>query len=133
MASHTHRFRIIYGDTDMAGIVYYANYLRFFEAGRSELLRAHGIRYSVLESQGLTLPVVSAAVQYRAPARYEDELTLHTTVADVKNVSLRVTYRLVREADDRLIATGETTHACVDTKSGRVARLPADYRERLRG
>ncbi len=131
MVSNTHRFRVIYGDTDMAGIVYYANYLRFFEAGRSELLRARGLPYSVLEQRGLQLPVASAEVQYRAPARYEDELDLETRVLEVKNVSLKVAYRLVRPADGVLIATGQTMHACVDRVTGRVSRLPPEYKAAL--
>lgn len=128
LASHQHKFRVIYGDTDMAGIVYYANYLRFFEAGRGELLRSLGLRYRMLEESGLTLPVVHAEVKYHSPARYEDELTLTTQIDQVRNVSLRVSYRLEREGT--LIATGQTGHACVN-REGKLTRLPADYRARL--
>ena len=130
MFANKHRFRVIYGDTDMAGVVYYGNYLRFFEAGRNELLRAAGLRYKKIQETGCTLPVTAVEVKYRAPARYDDELTLETKVEEVRNVSLRISYRLVREADDALIATGETTHACVD-RDGKVARLPAEVKERL--
>ncbi|MFO0724579.1 MAG: thioesterase family protein [Myxococcota bacterium] len=130
LPSNQHRFRVIYGDTDMAGIVYYANYLRFFEAGRGELLRSLGLRYRLLEERGLTLPVVQAEVKYLSPARYEDELLLTTKVDEVRNVSLFVSYRLERESTATLIATGRTGHACVNSE-GKLTRLPADYRSRL--
>ena len=66
------RVRVIYGDTDQMGVVYYANYLRYFEFARSELLRAHGRSYRDMEAEGLSLPVVEATCRYVAPARYED-------------------------------------------------------------
>ena len=130
MRTHRHQFRVIYGDTDMMGIVYYGNYFRYFEAGRSEFLRAAGLPYGDLEEAGYALPVASAAAKYHASARYDDLLTLETTVDAVRMGSLRMTYRLVREADETLIATGETVHACVG-KSGRVVRIPTMLRERL--
>ena len=128
--SHRHQFRVIYGDTDMMGVVYYGNYFRYFEAGRSEFLRAAGLPYGAFETAGYMLPITSASAKYRASARYDDLLTLETTVSAVKMASLQMTYRLVREADDSLIATGETVHACVD-RSGRVTRIPPMLREKL--
>lgn len=133
MMSHSHRFRVIFGDTDMAGVVYYGNYLRYFEAGRAELLRASGLAYKdAIHARGLTLPVVEAQVRYLAPARYDDELTLETKVEEVRFASFRISYRLMRETDGTLIATGETTHACVDP-NGRPARLPPEIPARFRG
>lgn len=128
--SHRHRFRVIYGDTDRMGIVYYANYLRYFEAGRTELLRASGLDYLQLEAQGVYLPVAEAQAKYRAPAGYDDELELETVVAQVGTSSIRMRYALRRVRDEVLIATGETRHACVD-RSGRVIRVPGPVRERL--
>ncbi len=130
MRSHRHQFRVIYGDTDMMGVVYYGNYFRYFEAGRSEFLRAAGLPYSELEREGYMLPVASASAKYHASARYDDLLTLETNLEAVRMASLRMSYRLVREADDQLVATGETVHACVGP-SGRVARIPSALRERL--
>ena len=68
------RVRVIYGDTDQMGVVYYANYFRYFEFSRSEFLRAHGRSYREMEAEGLSLPVVEATCHYMAPARYEDVL-----------------------------------------------------------
>ncbi len=128
--SHVHRFRVIYGDTDMMGVVYYANYLRYFEAGRSELLRAFAVAYKELESAGYALPVAEAHTKYHASSTYDDLLTLTTTVERVRFSSVKMSYRLEREDDARLIATGFTVHACIN-KEGRVCRLPDSLREAL--
>ncbi len=121
--------RVIYGDTDQMGVVYYANYLRYFEAGRNEFIRARGLRYRDFEERfGLRLPVAEAQVSYRVPARYDDLLTVETSLAEVKRASARFGYRIVR--DGEVLATGHTTHACVDLE-GRIRRLPQDLLERL--
>ncbi len=117
--------RVIYGDTDQMGVVYYANYLRYFEAGRGEFLRAHGRSYREVEAAGLSIPVVEARVRYRAPARYEDLLRLETTLAEVRRVSLRFTYALLRGDDRRLLAEGETAHAILGP-DGRLMRVPEE-------
>jgi acyl-CoA thioester hydrolase len=126
-----HRFRVIYGDTDRMGVVYYATYFRFFEAGRNELLRYAGVAYlRVEEEEGLMLPVAEATARYRAPAGYDDELELRTFISQVGMSSLRIGYELRRVDDQVLIATGETRHACV-RKDGAVCRLPPSIREKL--
>jgi acyl-CoA thioester hydrolase len=118
------QIRIIYGDTDQMGVVYYANYLRFFEAGRTEFLRAKGMRYRDIEAHHrLMLPVTEALVSYRAPARYEDLITVETSLALIRRASARFEYRVHREGE--LLATGHTTHACVDAE-GRVKRMPPE-------
>jgi acyl-CoA thioester hydrolase len=123
--------RVIYGDTDQAGIVYYANYLRFFEAGRNEFIRARGLRYRDFEARfGLRLPVAEAQVSYRAPARYDDLITVETSLAEVRRASARFGYRIVREGE--VLATGHTLHACVDLE-GRLQRMPAELLARLAG
>jgi acyl-CoA thioester hydrolase len=116
--------RVIYGDTDQAGIVYYANYLRYFEAGRTEFIRAKGLRYrDFQERYGLLLPVAEAKVTYRAPARYDDLLTVETTLVEAGRASARFEYRIVRESE--ILACGHTVHACVGA-DGRVRRLPPE-------
>jgi acyl-CoA thioester hydrolase len=121
--------RVIYGDTDLMGVVYYANYLRFFEAGRNELIRARGLRYRDFEERfSLRLPVVDAHVSYRLPARYDDLLTIETSIAEVKRASARFEYRIVR--GEEVVATGETVHACVDLQ-GRIRRMPPELLSRL--
>jgi acyl-CoA thioester hydrolase len=121
--------RVIYGDTDQMGIAYYANYLRWFEIGRNEFIRAKGLRYRDFEERySLRLPVVEAQVTYRTPARYDDVLTVETTIAEVKRASARFVYRIRREAEE--IASGSTLHACVDLE-GRIQRMPQELRARL--
>lgn len=123
--------RVIYGDTDQMGVVYYANYLRYFEAGRNEYMRTRGLRYRDFEEGfSLRLPVVEACVSYRQPARYDDLITVETSITEAARASARFGYRIVR--DGELLATGHTVHACVDLE-GRIRRLPRELLERLRG
>jgi acyl-CoA thioester hydrolase len=125
----TIQLRVIYGDTDQMGVVYYANYLRYFEAARNEFIRAKGLRYRDFEQQhGLILPVTEAHVSYRTPARYDDLLTVEISLVEARRASARFGYRILR--DQELLATGHTVHACVDME-GRVRRLPGELIERL--
>src|SRR5678815_4837158 len=79
------RYRVIYGDTDQMGVVYYGNYLRFFEIARNEFLRQAGARYHAFEQEHrLMLPVVEARVRYRRPARYDDELAIYAAITEVR-------------------------------------------------
>jgi acyl-CoA thioester hydrolase len=121
--------RVIYGDTDQMSVVYYANYLRFFEAGRNEFIRAKGLRYRDFEARyQLRLPVADAQVSYKLPARYDDLLTVETSLVEVRRASARFEYRIMRGAE--LLATGSTVHACVDLE-GRIQRMPRELVERL--
>jgi acyl-CoA thioester hydrolase len=123
--------RVIYGDTDQMGVVYYANYLRFFEAGRNEFLRARGARYRDVErSHRLFLPVVEVGVTYKKPGRYDDLLIIETDLVKTGRASARFEYRVMRQ--DELIASGHTVHACVDF-DGKVQPLPEALLHALRG
>lgn len=123
--------RVIYGDTDQMGMVYYANYLRYFEVGRNEYLRAAGANYRAFEqTHGLYLPVVEAHVQYKRPARYDDELRILAGLLPVGAASARFQYEIRRRPDDELLAAGHTVHACI-TAEGRVVRIPPEMREAL--
>ena len=122
--------RVIYGDTDQMGVVYYANYLRWFEAGRTEFLRAKGLSYSdFVAREKLVLPVAEAGVSYIQPARYDDLVAVETSLVLARRASARFEYA-VRRGDD-LLATGFTVHACVDG-GGRIRRLPEDFAERMK-
>jgi acyl-CoA thioester hydrolase len=121
--------RVIYGDTDQMGVVYYANYLRYFEAGRNEHIRACGLRYRDFEERfSLRLPVAEASVTYRVPARYDDLLVVETTLAELGRASARFEYRVLR--GEEVLAKGHTVHACVDLE-GRIRRLPDELVTRL--
>jgi acyl-CoA thioester hydrolase len=123
--------RVIYGDTDQMGVVYYANYLRYFEAGRNEFLRAHGVRYRDFEQQHqVSLPVVEAQVSYKQPARYDDLVSVFTGLSRIGRASVRFEYRAL--LGDALLATGHTVHACV-SRAGQVVALPGSVVTLLRG
>ena len=116
-------YRVIYGDTDQMGVVYYANYLRWFERGRSELLRQIGLPYATIVEQGCHFPVTEVVCRYFEPARYDEVVAIETLLAELGRASLTFNYRLSRENDNCLLATGSTKHACID-HTGRITRIP---------
>ncbi len=118
-------YRVIYGDTDKMGVVYYANYLRWFERGRSEFLRASGVPYGEIEAQGIHFPVVEVNCRYAQPARYEDLVLIETRLASVSRATLIFTYRILRDGEEGPLATGSTKHACINA-AGKVLRIPDD-------
>ena len=125
-----YQHRVLYGDTDQMGVVYYANYLRFFEGARNEWIRAHGITYAEIEAAGLMLPVIDAQVKYARPARYDDLLEIEVDVSATR-VRLRFDYRTRRAGDEQLLVGGHTVHASVN-KDGRPTRFPQWLEDKLR-
>jgi acyl-CoA thioester hydrolase len=123
-------YRVIYGDTDQMGVVYYANYLRWFERGRSELLRGSGIPYVSIERRGMHFPVADVSCRYFRSARYDDLITIETRLASLSRASLSFTYRIVRQGDNELLASGSTKHACVND-NGRIIRIADDLARTL--
>jgi acyl-CoA thioester hydrolase len=129
-SSNVTTYQVIYGDTDQMGVVYYANYLRWFEKGRGELLRASGIPYATIEQRGMHFPVAEVSCRYFRPAHYDDLIVIETRIASVSRASLTFTYRIMREAEGALLATGSTKHACVDGR-GRIMRIQNDLLKAL--
>lgn len=123
-----HRVRVIFGDTDQMGVVYYANYLRYFEGARAELLRSVGKSQRDLERLEIGFPVTEAHCRYRRPAYYEDLLDVDVAVREMRGASLVFGYG-IRRGDD-VLADGYTAHACV-RPSGRPARIPEELRTLL--
>ncbi len=128
--------RVRYAETDQMGIVYYANYLVWFEIGRVELLRSLGFSYSQLESEhGRILPVIEATCRYRSPARYDDRILIETRPAMVRSMVIKFAYRILRKGQDgaepALLAEGETTHVVCDSQMNKKP-LPAHYAAVLR-
>ena len=117
-----YRHRVLYGDTDQMGVVYYANYLRFFEGARNEWIRALGIPYREIEARGIMLPVYEASVQYLRPAKYDDLLDIHLAVSHTR-VKIRFEYKVRRAEGDEVLALGHTVHVCVG-KEGKPTRAP---------
>ncbi|MBY0525528.1 MAG: acyl-CoA thioesterase [Gemmataceae bacterium] len=117
--------RVRYAETDRMGFLHHSMHLVYFEQGRTELLRSLGLAYRDLEDQGYLLVLTKVEVRYRSPARYDDLLTLRTTVERTTAVRIDHNYELLR--DGTLLAEGKTTLACVD-REGRIQPLPESLR-----
>jgi len=127
--THTLPVRVYYEDTDLAGVVYYANYLRFIERGRSEALRALGVDQTAMKRDlGLVFVVRSLKIDYLTPARFEDLLEVRTRVATLRGASADMAQEVWRGPD--LLVRAIVTVACMDA-AGRPQRLPADARAAL--
>ena len=123
-----HEVRIIFGDTDQMGVVYYANYLRFFEGARAAYWRSLGRSYKDLEAAQVALPVIEAHVNYKRPAFYEDLLEVDIKITEVRAASLRFEYAIFRGTD--LVADGHTRHAVIGP-NGRPRALPPEMRSMI--
>ena len=123
------RVRVRYAETDRMGVVYYANYLIWFEIGRTDWLRETGQSYREMEVDGVQLPVIEVHCEYRRPARYDDELEIRTRATLLTPVRIRFDYEIVR-GDDEMLVVGHTVHAALDL-DGRPCRLPARVRDLL--
>jgi len=118
---HTIHIRVRYPEVDGMGFLHHSRYLQYFEMGRVELLRAAGHSYAELEKQGVFFVVTKAEISYKAPARYDEELTLITRIVRQTHVRYDHAYELKR--GDVLLAEGKTTIACVD-REGQVRQIP---------
>ena len=118
---NTTRYRIIYGDCDSMAIVYYSNYLRLFEIGRTELLRDMGLTYREVEDKGFFLPTTEAYLKYLKPALYDDLLTIETTIDFIRRASSRFGYTISRGSE--MLIQGYTIHACLD-RDNRIVGFP---------
>jgi acyl-CoA thioester hydrolase len=119
------RLRVIYGDTDQMGVVYHANYLRYFEHARCEYIRSRGRPYKDIERDGGRLPVVEARAHYHSPARYDDLLVIRTFVQRLRRVSMAFGYEVRRDGEEEVLCSGHTVHAFVNAE-GRPIRFPPD-------
>lgn len=119
-------FRVRFFETDLMGIVHHASYLTYFEAGRVEWLRRRGVTYADWANKGVHLPVVEANLNYRMPARFDDEIQVKTTLSELRTVSLRFTYEITR--DGQMICNGVTRLGCIDA-SHKLLRIPEYMRD----
>jgi acyl-CoA thioester hydrolase len=118
----TSRIRVRYKDTDCMKVVYYGNYLTYFEVGRVEYLRQAGMAMSEVDGK-IHMPVVEASVRYLKPARLDDLLDVRCWIGERKRASFRFAYEIRNEAGE-LVATGFTVHACWDAATGKMIGLP---------
>lgn len=126
---HESTYRVSYGDTDQMAVVYYGNYLEFFERSRTEMLRDCGLPYSELEKRGWLLMVIEASCRYFAPARYDDLLTFRSAVAEITRVRIKIVTRVMR--GETLLAEGHVVLGSVD-KNYRISRLDPEFVELCR-
>jgi len=105
--------RVRYAETDQMSVVHHSNHLIWFEVGRVELLRQLGFSYLEMETDGMNTPVVEVTCRYKHPARFDDEITIRTRLAQMRTSLLRFQYEIVRKSDGRLLAEGETVHVVV--------------------
>ena len=121
--------RVRYAETDQMGGVYYANYLIWFEVGRTDLCRKLGFAYREMEREdGLYLIVAEARCRYKTPARYDDEIEVRTCLREQRKRMLVFGYEVYRQPNEELLAEGETVHVITD-HSGRPRALPEKYRD----
>lgn len=131
---HRTTCRVLYGDTDAAGVVYNANYLRYFEVGRTEMMRDWVCSYKEIEQMGIVLPVTECFSRFKAPAFYDDLLTIETTIDTLKKVTCRFHYRITRHDPEgnraKLLVKGYTIHASIN-RQGKIVQLPAEILDKL--
>jgi acyl-CoA thioester hydrolase len=127
----TCQIRVRYAETDGMGVVYYGNYLTWFEVGRADLLRQLGESYrKIEETEKIHLPVIEAHCRYHKPARYDDLVDIVTRLSRPSRAQVRFDYELSRAEDGALLASGTTLHVAVG-RDGRPCRLPKKLRDIL--
>jgi acyl-CoA thioester hydrolase len=124
------KIRVIYADTDAMGIVYHTNYIKWFEIGRTELLRGMGIVYAEMESQGYNLPLTEAYCHYLLPARYDQIIIVETEMEYLKRASMKFNYTISDEDKEKILVEGYTVHACTNNL-GKIVRIPSFIVEKL--
>ncbi len=126
MAAHKTQVRVRYAHTDQSGVVYHTRYIEWFEAGRSDAMREHGMPYSEIESLGILLPVIEVYARYHKPAVYEQLLDIWTYVGELTRTRIRFDYRITLAEQNEPLVTGYTVHPFIskDNKVLRLDRMP---------
>ncbi|MFC4817658.1 MULTISPECIES: acyl-CoA thioesterase [unclassified Flavobacterium] len=130
MKIHEIKVRVRYAETDQMGMVYHGNYAQYFELGRVEWLRNLGVSYKLMEAAGIMLPVVSLSMNYKKPARYDDELTVRTIFKSQTSVKIEFDYEVYNEKSE-LLTTGNSILVFVDMKTGRPISPPEHLKKLL--
>ena len=130
----SHQLRVQYHETDQMGVVHHSNYIRWFESGRTEMIRKAGISYREMEDLGLLLPVVDVQVKYHKPARYDELITIYTSIAKLTPVVMEFDYDVYRSEDDELLVSGKTSHIWINEnwRPTRLHRRAPEVYEHLR-
>ena len=131
MLSFEHKLRVEYHHTDQMGIVHHSNYIKFFEAARTEWLRAAGLTYAEMERRGVMMPIVDVQIKYRQPSYYDEMLSIMTYVDELPMARMTFRYE-IRGEDGRDVASGSTTLGFIDSQTRRPQRAPEWLMEVLR-
>lgn len=131
MITHQATYRVIYGDTDRMGVVYYANYLRLFEIGRAELFRSLGLTYKEIEERGYLLPLSEANCKYLSSARYDDALIIEASLDPSVKAGVKFNYTIYQQGSRETVAQGSTLHAFING-DGRVVRPPGFFKDLIK-
>ena len=123
--------RVYYADTDHGGVVYYSNYLKWFEIGRTEILRQLGFNYADFEKNCMIAPVVEVKCNYKGPAVYNDLIIIKTTIDNIGNSSIKFNYEIINKKSSKLLAEGYTVNVFVDRKTTKSAKIPDSLRKAL--
>ncbi len=123
--------RVYYEDTDCGNVVYYANYLKYMERGRTELLRDNGVELAQFHSEGFVFAVVDAKLKYRSSARYNDLLRVSTRIKEQSAASVTFTSEVYNSESNKLLVEGNVRLACINTESGRATKIPSLFMEKL--
>jgi acyl-CoA thioester hydrolase len=123
--------RVYYEDTDAGGVVYHANYLKYFERARTEYLRERGLSVGELARRGFIFPVVHLEIDYRAPALHDDLLRVETAIMEVRKSSFTLAQRVLRASDGKLLADGKVVLACV-APGMKLQRLPEEFLQAIK-
>lgn len=132
MAATKLKVKVNFFDTDAMAVVHHANYLRWFEMGRVELLREAGITLNALIEDGIVFPITEVACNYRSSAKFDDIVVIETTPVALTPVKMAFDYRVVRDVDGEVLAQGYTQNVFTSLKTGKIMKLPQKYYEKLK-
>lgn len=127
----TMREKVRFVETDAMGVVHHSNYFRWFEMGRVEFLRQAGISLNELIAEGILFPITNVECKYRASAKFDDHILIETQPAELTAVKMIFDYKIIRETDGLLLATGQTQNVFTNMQ-GKIIRLPSDYVTKLK-
>jgi acyl-CoA thioester hydrolase len=129
-ATHSVKLRARFAETDAMRVVHHTEYFVWFEVARTELLRSLGLPYTEIQKRGFHIPLVEAMANYKAPARYDDEVEVKIQAGKVGRSSIRLDYEVTKLPGKELLCTGHTVHVLIG-EDGKPKEIPADLRERL--
>ena len=131
MKNSVTKLRVRYSETDQMGIVYYGNYAQYLEQGRTDWLRSLGLTYKFMEEHQVMLPVINLNIDYKKPAKYDDLLTIKTSLLEIPSVKIKFYYEIYNQYDE-LLVTAKTSLVFLDSITRKLIKAPYYLLEKLR-